>query len=184
MLVQGQYQEALQFTSSMCQQTACARECSKALYQTCWLLKDFEKAEEYYNEWKNYKPADPYFDYHRYELGYLYHQLGRKEEARKIFEEEISRLETHLKKKWSYTNLCLARIHAFQGDRKKAMKYLSSYAKEGFDDGWQDFILIDPYFENIREDPEFQVIVKQGQEEKAALREELRKMEEARVMER
>ena len=44
--------------------------------------------------------------------------------------------------------------------------------------GWHDFILVDPFFESLRDDPEFKAIVKQAQEEKAALREQVGQMEE------
>jgi len=58
------------------------------------------------------------------------------------------------------------------------LKYLAESAKRGFTFGYQDFILIDPFFESLRDDPEFQAIVKQAQEEKAALRAQVREMEE------
>ena len=41
-----------------------------------------------------------------------------------------------------------------------------------------DFILIDPFFESLRDDPEFKGTVKQAQEEKAAIRAQVREMEE------
>jgi uncharacterized protein YllA (UPF0747 family) len=41
----------------------------------------------------------------------------------------------------------------------------------------EHFILIDPFFESLRDDPQFKAIVKQAQEEKAALREQVRQME-------
>jgi hypothetical protein len=37
--------------------------------------------------------------------------------------------------------------------------------------------LIDPFFEKLRDDPEFKAIVKQAQQEKAKLREQVRQME-------
>jgi hypothetical protein len=76
------------------------------------------------------------------------------------------------------TNLHLSRIYAFKGNRVEALKYLAEYAKRGFTQGWHDFILIDPFFESLRGDPEFKAIVKQAQEEKAELREQVRQMEE------
>ncbi len=45
------------------------------------------------------------------------------------------------------------------GDGTKALKYLAEYAKRGFTNGWHDFILIDPFFEGLRDDPEFKAIV-------------------------
>ena len=69
-------------------------------------------------------------------------------------------------------------MNAFQGDRDEALKYLAEYAKLGFRSGDHDFILIDPFFESLRDDPEFQAIVKKAQEEKAALRAQVREIEE------
>jgi len=74
--------------------------------------------------------------------------------------------------------ISLSRIYAFQGDRDEALKHLAEYAKLGFRGGHHDFILIDPFFESLRDDPEFQAIVKQAQEEKAAIRAQVREMEE------
>ena len=56
-------------------------------------------------------------------------------------------------------------------------KYLAEYAKGGFVFGWHDFILIDPMFESLRDDPEFKAIVQKAQDEKAALRAQVRQME-------
>jgi hypothetical protein len=38
--------------------------------------------------------------------------------------------------------------------------------------------LVDPFFESLRDDPEFQALVKRAQEEKAVLRARVREMEE------
>ena len=54
------------------------------------------------------------------------------------------------------------RYYAFQGNKKQALPYLAEYAKKGFRDGNHDFILIDPFFESLRDDPEFKAIVKQA----------------------
>jgi len=69
-------------------------------------------------------------------------------------------------------------MHAFQGNEKEAFRYLTAYSNRGFNWGWDDFILIDPFFESLREDPEFKSIVKQAKEEKAALRAQVRDMEQ------
>jgi len=55
---------------------------------------------------------------------------------------------------------------------------LAEHAKLGFPRGWHDFLLIDPFFESLRDDPEFKSIMKQAQNEKAALRVQVREMEE------
>jgi tetratricopeptide (TPR) repeat protein len=107
--------------------------------------------------------------------GYVYYKLGRLEEADKAFTEEIKKLELEVDRNYK-SHLHLSRIFASQGNRVEALKHLSEYAKIGFADGWHDFILIDPFFESLRDDPEFQSIVKQEQEEKAALRAQVREM--------
>ena len=74
--------------------------------------------------------------------------------------------------------LHLSRIYAFNGNRVEALKYLAEYANLGFRFGWHDFLLIDPFFESLWDDPEFKSIMKQAQDEKAALRAQVREMEE------
>jgi len=172
MQIQGKFKEALQFIDSTCHQGACEWECTKALFQISWLLGDFEKAEQYWDQWQN--PGRIII----YEIGYVYDQLGRKEDAGETFTTNIRRLESRLGRGHPITYLRLSRIHAFQGDKKQALKYLAEYAKRGFTHGWHDFILIDPFFESLRDDPEFKAIVKQAQEEKAVLRAQVREMEE------
>ncbi len=71
----------------------------------------------------------------------------------------------------------LSKVYAFRGDRNEALNYLTEYANLGFSFGWHDFILIDPFFESLRDDPEFKAIVKKAQDEKTALRAQVRQME-------
>ena len=78
----------------------------------------------------------------------------------------------------NYLLVDLSGIYAFQGDKIEALRYLAEYAEKGFTLGMHDFILIDPFFESIRDDPKFKAIVKQAQDEKAALRAQVREMEE------
>jgi len=64
------------------------------------------------------------------------------------------------------------------GEKDEALKFLSEAAKFGFEWGWQDFIEIDPTFENLRDDPEFKAIVKQVRDEKAAIRAQVQEIME------
>jgi len=173
MQTQGKFKEALQFIDSTCHQGECEEVCSEALFQLSRLLGDFEKAEQYFDQWQNSGWG--------YEIGYVYHHLGKTEEADKTFTEAIKKLESEVvrENRNFRTNLDLSRIYAFKGNRVQALKYLAEYAKRGFTQGWHDFILIDPFFESLRGDPEFKAIVKQAQEEKAELREQVRQMEES-----
>jgi TolB-like protein/class 3 adenylate cyclase/tetratricopeptide (TPR) repeat protein len=183
MLVEGKYQEAFQFADSICSKRD--RGCFSILFQTSSLLGEFEQAEQYYSQWQS--TGSRSFDRSdNYEIGYVYHKQGKIVEGEKIFVEKIQQLESELanEQRNNYGVLPqdqlidLSRIHAFQGNKKQALKYLAEYAKRGFRYGWHDFILIDPFFESLRDDPEFKAIVEQAQEEKAALRAQVREMEE------
>ena len=115
------------------------------------------------------------FFYLRIDMVYVYYKLGRKDESNEILNDKIQKLQTlDYKNKWDY--LGLSRIYAFKGDRSKAIDYLSEYSKRDFSGGWHDFILIDPLFENLRDDPQFKAIVQQAQEKKAALRTQVNEM--------
>jgi tetratricopeptide (TPR) repeat protein len=189
-LVQGKFQESYQFNSLNCPNLECPN-CLVQLFESSLLQSEFEQAEQYYKQWQTttYSP-DPWLDrldiQYNYQIGYVYHHLGRIEEADKIFIEQIQKLESELengqRSLWgslpNYLLIHLSRIHAFQGNKNEAIKYLTEYAEQGFYGGWHDFILIDPFFESLRDDPEFKAIVKQAQEEKAALRAQIREMEE------
>jgi len=180
-LIQGKFQEALQFADSTCQLVDCERICSRVLFRASLLLGEFEQAEQYYNQWQS-TGSIPFARLINYEIGYVYHKLGRTEQAEEIFTEQINKLESALDRDWIrpwlFPYLGLARIYAFMGIKNKALNYLRKSAKRGFTSGWHDFILIDPFFESLRDDPEFKAIVKKAQEEKAALRAQIREMEE------
>ncbi len=183
MLVQGKYQEAFQFADSICQKLNPG--CFSILIQASLLLGEFEQAEQYYNQWQS-TGSNSFARSYNYQIGYVYQKLGKTVEAEKIFDEKIQQLEAELANEQRnvygvlpyYELIDLSRIHAFQGNKKQALKYLAEYAKRGFMYGWHDFILIDPFFESLRNDPEFKSIVQQAQDKKAVLRVQVSEMEE------
>jgi TolB-like protein/class 3 adenylate cyclase/Tfp pilus assembly protein PilF len=185
--IQGKFTEALKFINSKCGSGGCESTCAQSLFGLSWLMGEYEKAEQYFLEWKETTRSSRRYESENYEIGYVYFQLGRKEEATQIFKKALQDLQARLEaavdvSRRPYgprsTHFHLSRIYAFQGERKKALVHLSEYANLGFREGWHDFILIDPFFESLREDPEFKEIVKQAQEEKAALRAQVKEMEE------
>ena len=54
------------------------------------------------------------------------------------------------------------------------LKYLREYENYGLTFGFLDYILIDPLFENLRDDPDFLLIVNRVLDDKAKSREEIR----------
>jgi tetratricopeptide (TPR) repeat protein len=183
MKAQGKFQKMYNFTDSICLQIGCEWQCNSNLFEATFLLGEFEKAEQYFIQWKNTTGRLGSELMRDYQIGYVYDQLGEKEEAEHIFNDQIKELKTLLDQKTDAdetqthsTSLFLARIYAFQCKRNEAIKYLSEYARGGFTSGWHDFILIDPFFEAVRDDPEFKAIVKQAQNEKAAIRAQVQEM--------
>ena len=170
MLNHGKFQEALQFADSICQLGQCSQVCARQLSGISLLQGEYEKAEQYFNQWQNYGPEHRFADhYMNYQLGYVYYQLGKTNEADKVFSKEIQKLEAELDMDRKYSSLHLFRIYAFKDDRAKALKYLKAYAKGGFTWGWQDRFLVDPLIGGLRDDPEFKAIIKNAKEEKAGI---------------
>jgi tetratricopeptide (TPR) repeat protein len=185
MTIQGNFKAALESTDSLCQLAECQASCASAMFEASVLLGEFKEAEQYFFQLQDVvAKLDPSLykniltiyltEAGNIYLGYVYKQLGRTEEAEKVFAEQIKMLQSSENRNGYYD---LAKIYAFQGNKKLALKYLAEYAKRGFTRGLHDFILIDPFFESLRDDPDFQAIAKQAQEEKAAMRAQVRDME-------
>ena len=109
----------------------------------------------------------------------IYESLGRKQEAYRILKSAQLSLQNKLKDDESWeVNFCLSQIHAMLDEKEKALDYLSKAADLGFRWGWQDVLVNYPPFKNLINDPEFKAIVKRAQEEKAAIRAQVREFEE------
>ncbi len=99
-------------------------------------------------------------------IGYAYWKVGKKEEAEYYFnlQEKIG-LESISKGRYQGSRMTvyydLAAVYAFRGDKEKAFLYLEElYKKKVFGKWWTYFIREDPLFDNIRNEPRFQAIVK------------------------
>ena len=131
------------------------------------LVKDFEKAKQYYDQMQDTEGLATL-------IAYVYYKLGRIAEAEKICIEELLKLQSSVDEDRSSYEYALASIYAIQGDHEKALEHLTEFAEIESD----EFILIDPLFESLRDDPEFLAIVKKVQKEKAELRDQIKEMEE------
>ena len=139
--------------------------------------EEFDQAEEYLNLWiENGNTLSVNDSIH---LAYLIKELGKEQEAFTILYNARNSVESQLNKNAGFsTYFNLARIHSILGEKDEALKYLSEAVKFGFEWGWQDFIEIDPTFENLRNDPKFQAIVKQARDEHAAIRAQVQEIME------
>jgi hypothetical protein len=69
-------------------------------------------------------------------------------------------------------------IYALLNEKEEALRYLSEFAKQGFNGGMQDLVINSPLYEYLWDDREFKAIVKREQEKKASIRTQIRKIEE------
>ena len=88
-------------------------------------------------------------------VGYIYWKYGLKEEAEEYFDKYI---EYCKKQEWYYGS---AASYAFMGEKAKALEDLRIYSKRQLNNLYMvTWIKNDPLFDSIRDEPEFQQIVK------------------------
>jgi len=120
----------------------------------------YEKAQEYYQKIGE-QPV---------ELGYIYWKAGRKDEAKKLFQENLDWLQKRLEQGDESNDIgsSMAAIYAVQGNKEEALKWL----QKAVDTGWRfyQYALRYPLFENIRNDDRFKRIVNEMKAKVAEMR--------------
>ena len=138
------------------------------LYHT--MLENFEEAEKALNGFIQLNNGEiPARD--AYLAGWVYWKLGKREKSVESFNRHID---------WNLAELesgndsfyRRAAVYAFLDRREEAIEALQEHSL-----GTADFILIDPMFENLWEEEEFQNLVAKAQAEMAEIRDEIRQME-------
>jgi len=127
----------------------------------------YEKAQEYYQKMGG-QPI---------ELGHIYWKAGRKDEARKLFQGNLDRLQKRLEQGDESNNIgvSIAAIYAVQGNKEEALKWL----QKAVDNGWRDYRYLSKYplLENIRDDERFKRIIDDTKAKVAEMRRRVEKME-------
>jgi len=130
-------------------------------------LGQYEESLKYYKEWfEELKTLGilSINDMHR--IGYVYWVNGYKEEANHYFNEQITLCNRSIelgrlyaKQLWVYYDL--AGVYAFRGEKDKAFENLRVFnQKQRMGFWWVTHFKHDPLFDSIRDEPEFQQIVK------------------------
>ncbi|MCH7514764.1 MAG: tetratricopeptide repeat protein, partial [Bacteroidetes bacterium] len=138
------------------------------LYHT--MLENFEEAEKALNGFIQLNNGEiPARDAWR--AGWVYWKLGKREKAVESFNRHIdwNLAELESGNDFFYRR---AAVYAFLDRREEAIEALQEQTL-----GNADFILIDPMFENLWEEEEFQNLVAKAQAEMAEIRDEIRQME-------
>jgi len=162
---QGKFTEAKNFLDSICAVKECDHDCNYWKFNINLSLGDIEQAERYYRLFIEVGGIPNVFD--SISRAYLYKESGNEKEALSIFNRSRKSLEIQLSENktwWLYFNL--SRIHAILMRKLWLSNYLSKAAQLGFYEGYNDYLLFDPAFKNLRDDPEFITIIKQIHEEK------------------
>ena len=133
------------------------------------LLYQPEKSLIYYKKWyeqlRIYTGRNIIWNYLR--LGYAYWQNGDTVKAEKYFNEEIALCESEHKlnrphARGLYTYFDLAAINAIKGEKEKAIENLKKFNQRNM---MTSFVVAsikyDPMYDNLREEPEFQQIVRE-----------------------
>jgi eukaryotic-like serine/threonine-protein kinase len=126
-----------------------------------------EKAQEYYQK----SGGEPV------ELGYIYWRAGRKDEARKLFQRNLDRLQKQLEQgdESSGIRLSMAAIYAIQRNKDEALKWLQKAVEAGY--RRYRYISRYPLFENIRDDERFKKIIADTKAKVAEMRRRVEQLE-------
>jgi TolB-like protein/AraC-like DNA-binding protein len=173
MLVQQQYDKALIFLDSIDRITPCEEDCNIMRFCLYTTQKEFAKADTFLNKALNsgYKP---YWDDQLY-LSYLYKETGRKSEANDILLNYIKELDTPIKNGKKLIKLAAA--YAILGDNKKALYFLSELEQKIVVFETPVTLEIFPGFDNLRNNHEFEEIVRHLKEKRDSLRTQVRELE-------
>lgn len=127
----------------------------------------YEKAQEYYQK-IGIQPV---------ELGYIYWKARRKDEAKKLFQENLDRLHKRLEEgdESNGIGVSMAAIYAVQGKKEEALKWL----QRAVDAGWRYYNYASryPLLENIREDERFKRIIDETKAKVAEMRRRVEQLE-------
>jgi len=145
-------------------------------------LGQHEESLKYFNKWVEELKALgtlPINNMHR--IGYVYWLNGYKEKANHYFNEQInfcnrSNEMGRLYAKLSWTFYDLAGVYAFRGEKDKAFENLRVFnQKKQLAIWWVTHFKLDPLFDSIRNEPEFQQIVRDVEAKYQAEHERVRK---------
>ena len=135
------------------------------LGRTYVLLKQYKESLIYYKKWNDRLSAGNILSTnYMHRIGYSYSKNGYEEKAKYYFNLQINYCEEMIElNRRSSQNLSvyydLAAVYAFLGDKDKAYKNLRMFNQRQVMAKWaENLINIDPLFDSIRDEPEFQQI--------------------------
>jgi TolB-like protein/Flp pilus assembly protein TadD len=163
----GNYEKAIEFGEKVYKIDSNHTHNLSALGGSYTALGQYEESLKYYKKWfERIKALGILSINNMHRIGYVYWLNGYKEEAEYYFDEQINYCNrsnelgrSYAKRYFSYYDL--AAVYAFRGDRYKAYENLKIFNQRQMMPLWMvTFIKTDPLFDNIRDEHEFQQIVR------------------------
>ncbi len=158
-------------------------------------LGQFKESLKYYNKWferlkviGNLTSNNMYRLNNMHRIGYVYWKNGYKKEADFYFDKQVEYCNGLIKSGRPYAQLNftyydLAGVYAFRGEKDKAYENLRSFNQRQRMPIWMArLIKNDPLFDNMRNEPEFQQIVRDVNAKYQAEHERVRKWLEEQEM--
>jgi TolB-like protein/AraC-like DNA-binding protein/Tfp pilus assembly protein PilF len=131
-------------------------------------IGQYGKSLEYYNRWigRSKILGDAWIKHNMHRVAYAYSQNGNKKAAEHFLNEQMNYCTRSIELGRKYAQMLyayydLAGIYAFEGKKEKAYENLKIFNKRSVMSSWMvSLIKTDPLFETIRNEPEFQQIVR------------------------
>ena len=143
-----------------------------------WLGK-YKESLKYFKKWfARLKTQGELTPNNMHRIGFAYWQNGYKVEAEHYFNEQLNycNKQIELKRVSFYTYYNLAGVYAFRGEKNKAYENLRIFNQIQLAYLWRaKYIITDPLFSSIRNEPEFQQIAKNIEAKYQAEHERVRK---------
>jgi tetratricopeptide (TPR) repeat protein len=187
---QGHWEKAIEFSKKVYDIDSTNTNSLVMLGYCYSFIGQFEESLKYYKKYVERQKASGHFDLNAtHRIGYAYFKNGYEKEAEYYFNKQIDYCNDLIKsdRPWGqelYTYYDLAGVYAFRGDIDKAYENLRIFNQRQQGEGlWMvHLIKTDPLFNSIRNEPEFQQIVRDVEARYQALHERVRKQLEEQGM--
>jgi TolB-like protein/class 3 adenylate cyclase/Tfp pilus assembly protein PilF len=175
-MFQDKYDLAIHSIDSICSITPCEQSCVVGKFYLYTARREFDQAEKYYDQYLKIGGSSSTLD--SMCLAYIYKEQNKDLKASEILYKvhtsiESGQLQNPSAYFWIYW---LSVTNALLNEKEESLKYLSEFFNIYKWYSFVDFTLIHPFYENLRDDPEFKAIVKRAQDEKAAIRAQVQEM--------
>jgi TolB-like protein len=184
---EGNYKKAIEFLEKGYTLNSNYTDILGALASCYMSLGQYEESLKYNIKYiERLKALGPITGYGMAGVGYAYWKNGYKKEAEYYFNEQLNYCNRSIELRRPlefYTHYDLAGVYAFRGDKDKAYKNLKIFNQKQLIPKWiVTLIKDDPLFAGLRNEPEFQQIVRDVEAKYQAEHERVRKWLEEQGM--